>query len=169
MATCQVELADLEATGLLAAAVAAEARPGDMIGLMGPLGAGKTALARALISAEAGTAGEAPPREVPSPTFALVQPYAFGGRRISHFDLYRLNGPEDCRELGLDDALDGGIALVEWPDRLGLQKPVDRLGISLRFGDREAARVAVLAGHGSWADRLGLITARLPDSVAVAG
>ncbi|WP_414899546.1 tRNA (adenosine(37)-N6)-threonylcarbamoyltransferase complex ATPase subunit type 1 TsaE [Sphingomonas flavalba] len=108
-------LADEAASARLGAAIAARLRPGDVIALQGPLGAGKTTLARAILVA-LGLEGEAP-----SPTFAIVQPYDPPAVRlpVCHVDLYRLDGPEDAEELGLDDALIDGVLLVEWPERMG--------------------------------------------------
>lgn len=106
-------LADEAATEALGARIAASLRPGDVITLSGPLGAGKTALARAVLRA-AGHAGE-----VPSPTFAIVQPYDEIDPPIWHCDLYRLDEPEELDELGLDSVLFDGALLVEWPERAG--------------------------------------------------
>ena len=158
--TSQVHLADLGATACLAAAVSSQALPGDMIGLAGLLGAGKTAFARALITARARAAGLAPPREVPSPTFTLVQTYSIGAEALSHFDLFRLDGPADCRELGFDDALAAGPILVEWPDRMGPLIPENRLDITFAFGKRAEARTALLSAHGDWVDRLDAVVAK---------
>jgi tRNA threonylcarbamoyladenosine biosynthesis protein TsaE len=88
------------------------ARPGDVITLSGPLGAGKTALARGFLAA-AGHGGE-----VPSPTFAIVQPYEELRPPVLHADLYRLEHPSELLELGLEEAADA-VLLVEWPDRAG--------------------------------------------------
>jgi tRNA threonylcarbamoyladenosine biosynthesis protein TsaE len=98
----------------LGARVAAPLRRGDVIGLSGDLGAGKTTLARAILAA-LGLPGEAP-----SPTFAIVQPYDVPEVRlaVAHIDLYRLDAPDDVRELGLEDYADGGALLIEWPERL---------------------------------------------------
>jgi tRNA threonylcarbamoyladenosine biosynthesis protein TsaE len=106
-------LADEAVTEALGARLAALLRPGDVITLSGQLGAGKTALARAIIGA-AGHAGE-----VPSPTFAIVQPYDELDPPIWHCDLYRLEEPEELEELGLDTVLEDGALLVEWPERAG--------------------------------------------------
>lgn len=94
--------------------IAGVLRPGDVIGLSGGLGAGKTTLARAIL-AGLGLAGEAP-----SPTFAIVQPYDRPDVRlpVAHVDLYRLDDPGDCRELGLEDYAGDGALLIEWPERL---------------------------------------------------
>ncbi len=140
----------------LAAAVAGEVRARDVIALAGPLGVGKTAFARGFLAALARRRGVAPPAEVPSPTFTLVQSYAVGGIAVWHFDLYRLARPDDAVELGLDEALADGISLIEWPERLGGLLPRDRLEIALAYAgpDRPQARLAVLTGHGAWIDRV---------------
>jgi tRNA threonylcarbamoyladenosine biosynthesis protein TsaE len=142
-------LPGLPDTRALAGLLAAEARRGDVIALSGPLGAGKTAFARAFIH----SLGIA--EEVPSPTFTLVQTYvAPGGLPIAHFDLYRLESPDDVWELGWEDALEQAVVLVEWPERLeGRLLPADRLVIALRPAGPEA-REAEITGHGSWVDRL---------------
>ncbi len=121
-----IDLPDLAATERLAASLAGLARPGDAILLEGPLGAGKTALARAFLRAAAGEPG----LEVPSPTFTLVQEYDTGLGIVRHFDLWRLDGPGALEELGWDEARDG-IVLVEWPERLGRLRPADALVVTL--------------------------------------
>ncbi len=105
----------LEDMALVGAAIAARLQPGDVIGLSGDLGMGKTTLARAMLRALGLEA------EAPSPSFAIVQPYAPPETRLPvlHIDLYRLDGPEEVAELGLDDARDDHVLLIEWPDRLG--------------------------------------------------
>jgi tRNA threonylcarbamoyladenosine biosynthesis protein TsaE len=141
-------LPDLAATERLAASVAGLARAGDAILLEGPLGAGKTAFARAFIRA----ASQDPALEVPSPSFTLVQAYATPRGTIHHFDLWRLTGPEALAELGWDDARDD-IVLVEWPDRLGAQRPADALVIVFHPADPPPdGRRAMLSG---WPDRIG--------------
>ena len=153
-----LSLTDLAATGRLAAALAGVAKPGDFIALYGPLGAGKTALARAFITARAAARG-APEETVPSPTFTLVQVYDFGGDEIWHFDLFRIGGWEETDELGLDEAAHG-IALVEWPERLGPLLPKDRLDVSLDYGEGEV-RTARIQAHGPWAARLPALSTAL--------
>lgn len=136
-------LADTEA---LAARLAALARPGDAILLYGPLGAGKSALARAFLRAAAAD----PALEVPSPTFTLVQSYPLpGGTTAQHFDLYRLDGPNGLPELGWDEAREG-IVLVEWPERLGPLTPGDALHITLEPLEGDARRITLRG----WAGRL---------------
>lgn len=105
-------LADDEATAAFAGRVAAMLRPGDLVLLEGDLGAGKSALARGIIRTLAGE----PQMEVPSPSFALVQPYAAGGWNILHADLYRLQEAGEVEELGLLENPET-LVLVEWPDR----------------------------------------------------
>ncbi len=99
--------------GRVGAALAGLLRPGDVVALSGELGAGKTTLARAILRA-LGHAGE-----VPSPTFALVQPYPDLSPPVWHVDLYRLRTPEEADALGLEEALAAGALLIEWPERLG--------------------------------------------------
>src|SRR5262249_30619797 len=134
-----VALADLAATGRLAAALAAHARVGDVIALSGGLGAGKTAFARAFIRARRG--GDAV-SEVPSPTFTLVQVYGLPDAPVWHFDLYRLKHPDEAYELGLEEALAEAITLIEWPERLGTLLPPARLDVTLAPGDAPDARRA---------------------------
>jgi len=126
MPDVRLALPDLAATEALGARLAALARPGDAVLLEGPLGAGKSALARALLRALAGD----PTLEVPSPTFTLVQSYATPRGPAHHFDLYRLAGPDGLHELGWDEAREG-IVLVEWPDRLGPLAPEGALRVAL--------------------------------------
>lgn len=137
-----LHLDSLAATERLAARLASALRPGDALLLEGPLGAGKSALARAVLRRLAGD----PALEVPSPSFTLVQSYDLpDGAAAHHYDLYRLSGPADLRELGWDEAREG-IVLVEWPDRLGALRPEDAIGLSLAPGAGEEERVATLSG-----------------------
>ena len=138
-------LPDPAATERLAAEVASLARPGDAILLSGPLGAGKTAFARAFLREASGN----PDLEVPSPTFTLVQSYATRLGIVHHFDLWRLSGPADLAELGWDSAREG-VILVEWPDRLGHLSPPEALNVTL-YSTGETSRVAELRG---WKERL---------------
>jgi tRNA threonylcarbamoyladenosine biosynthesis protein TsaE len=142
-----LHLSDLAATEALAARVAAVARPGDAVLLSGPLGAGKSAFARAFLRAASGDPG----LEVPSPTFTLVQSYDLPRGPAHHFDLWRLSGPADLAELGWEEAREG-IVLVEWPERLGALAPADALRVALAPAAREEAREATLSG---WPDRIG--------------
>jgi tRNA threonylcarbamoyladenosine biosynthesis protein TsaE len=143
-----VPLPDLAATEALARQLARVARAGDCILLQGPLGAGKTALARAFLRAAAND----PAMEVPSPSFTLVQTYDTMIGPVFHYDLWRLDGPKSLPELGWEDALDA-IVLVEWPERLGSRRPEGALTVTLRLGDGEAREATVMG----WAGRLGAI------------
>ena len=148
--SCDVELRDLAATKELAARCAARARIGDVVGLAGALGAGKTTFARFFIFARAGRE-----LEVPSPTFSLVQPYALEGATVWHFDLYRIERPDEALELGIEDAFAEGISLIEWPERLGLLLPEDRLDIAFRGASTGESRSVRMHGRRSWASRIG--------------
>jgi len=145
-----IDLPDEAATGRLAANLAARANRGDVIALSGPLGSGKTSFARAFIRARGLESSE-----VPSPSFMLVEVYdGDSAIPVWHFDLYRIENPEEIRELGLDEALAEGISLIEWPERLGEFLPGERLDLSLAMGKNSGARVASLSGTASWQARL---------------
>jgi tRNA threonylcarbamoyladenosine biosynthesis protein TsaE len=117
-------------------------RPGDAVLLSGDLGAGKSALARAAITALLAEDGRED--EIPSPSFTLAQTYDSARGEIWHVDLYRLSGPESCAELGLEEAFETAIVFVEWPDRLGFLRPKRRLEIALDFTPDGAGRIAKL-------------------------
>jgi tRNA threonylcarbamoyladenosine biosynthesis protein TsaE len=144
-----IPLADEQATAALARRLAPCLRPGDVVALRGDLGAGKTSFARALIRALSGPDDDE--REVPSPTFTLIQTYDTPAGRIHHFDLYRVQSPEELGEIGWDEALADGIVLVEWPDRAGRLLPLDRLDVTLGFSANGEARRAILQPAASWA------------------
>jgi tRNA threonylcarbamoyladenosine biosynthesis protein TsaE len=153
--TLSLDLADEAATLRLGARLAAHARPGDVIALQGPLGAGKTLLARGFIQALLDEE-----EEVHSPTFTLVLTYDTPVATVWHFDLYRLNQPEEALELGLDDALAGGIVLIEWPERLGSLLPRRRLDVALdpakaKSGHHITRRRILLTSRQQWDDRIG--------------
>ena len=110
-----IRLVDEEASAAFGERIAALAQPGDVVTLAGPLGAGKTSIARGLLSALGLEA------EAPSPTFAIVQPYAPPEVRLPvlHVDLYRIEGTADLAELGLDEARAESLLVIEWPERGG--------------------------------------------------
>lgn len=140
-------LAGPEATDALAQTIAPRLGAGDVLLLDGPVGAGKSHFARALIRARLGAA-----EEVPSPTFTLVQTYHDGAVEIWHSDLYRLGHPDEIVELGLEDAFWTAICLVEWPDRLGSLLPPDALRLTFRPIDDGAAREVTLTAPSRWHD-----------------
>lgn len=148
----QLTLPDEAATARLAARLACRLQPGDTLLLEGGLGAGKTALARAIIRSRLGS-----DIEVPSPTYTLVQTYGSDTDEIWHADLYRLTCPGEVAETGLDDALGKAICLIEWPDRLGVSAPPGGLAVALDIvGD--TARSATLTGSADWGARLAGLT-----------
>ena len=139
---------DLVELDRLAQRLALVLKPGDVIAVSGPLGAGKTSFARFLL-ARLGVEGE-----VPSPTFSLVQAYASPRFIVPHCDFYRLE-PRELAELGLDDLLPSSVTIVEWPERAGDWLTADRLDIAMDETAEPYRRRMVLTGHGSWAPRLG--------------
>src|ERR1700755_619 len=122
-----IVLANERATQRLAVDIAAVLKPGDLVTLSGDLGAGKTAFARALIRHLAGDAA----LDVPSPTFTLVQTYALPRLAVVHADLYRVAHASELAELGVDEAAENAVVLLEWPDRAAEVLPADRLDIPL--------------------------------------
>jgi tRNA threonylcarbamoyladenosine biosynthesis protein TsaE len=140
-----VILADAAATDALGRSLAAHVRPGDVITLAGPLGAGKTSIARGLL-ASLGLAGEAP-----SPSFAIVQPYdpPEVALPVLHVDLYRIESPDDLEELGLDDARGDSLLIVEWPERAGEGAWPDALALTLAI-EPDGARRLTAAVPPAW-------------------
>ena len=136
-----VALPDLAATATLGAAIAGRLAPGDAVLLRGDLGSGKTTLARAILTALGVD------ETVPSPTFTLVQTYETARFPVSHYDLYRLKHPSEMDELGLDEILEDGAALIEWPERAEERLPPDALSVHL-LADNE--RHAIVVGPARW-------------------
>lgn len=91
---------------------------------------------------------------MPSPTFTLVQTYESDIAPVYHFDLYRIEDPDDVYELDIEDAFAEGISLIEWPDRMEALLPRDRLDVEITHGERDGARKITLRAEGKWAERL---------------
>jgi tRNA threonylcarbamoyladenosine biosynthesis protein TsaE len=127
--TVEGSLPSTVATKRLAAQIGSVLQPGDTLLLTGQLGTGKTFFARSLIQSRLAALGLW--EDVPSPSFTLVQTYELGPDTLWHVDLYRLSGPGDAVELGLDDAVDTAICLIEWPDRLGDLRPASAIDLTL--------------------------------------
>ncbi len=138
-------LEDEQATARFGALLAKSVRAGDVVALSGPLGVGKTALARGLIEA-LGHQGE-----VPSPSFAIVQPYEALEPPVWHVDLYRIEDKGEIEELGLDAAVDA-VLLIEWPERAGDKVWPGALGLSLDFG-QDSERILTANVPPSWEGR----------------
>jgi tRNA threonylcarbamoyladenosine biosynthesis protein TsaE len=137
-----IDLPDVAATEAFGRRLGGLLFRGAVVALVGPLGAGKTHLARA-VAEGLGADG----RAVSSPTFTLLHEYA-GRLPVYHFDAYRLRGPAEFADLGADEYLDGdGVCLVEWADRVVAALPAERLGVTLRVMG-ETARRAVLEASG---------------------
>lgn len=139
--------ADADLTACLGRVMAAVLKPGDVIALQGPVGAGKTHFARALIRARQGDLAE----DVPSPTFTLVQTYSDPlGTEIWHADLYRLTHPDELAELGLDDAMRDSIVLIEWPDHGGTLPDPLSIGLDPHADFPELRRITLSGSEARW-------------------
>jgi tRNA threonylcarbamoyladenosine biosynthesis protein TsaE len=144
-----VRLPSPGASHRLGLSLATLVRPGDVIALSGPLGAGKTSIARGLL------AGLGLEEEAPSPSFAIVQPYAPPEVRLPvlHIDLYRIDDPAEAQELGFDEARFDSLLIVEWPERLGASAWADALWLTLspdEGGGRALTAVVPTAWEGRW-------------------
>ena len=132
------ETSSEQETAALAAGFARQCRAGDLFLLTGPLGAGKSVFSRAFIRALCGNE-----TEVPSPTFTLVQNYECVKGLIWHYDLYRLEDPEEIFELGWEEAMVDGITLVEWPQKLGPYTPMSATRITIEALDGDKRKITV--------------------------
>jgi N-acetylmuramate 1-kinase len=146
-----VALEDEQATRRLMVDIVAQVEAGDLITLSGDLGAGKTTFARAVIRHLAGDETV----EVPSPTFTLMQAYELPRFHLVHADLYRLSGPGELTELGFEDAAEGAVTLLEWPDRAAGHLPPNRLDVALTLSPQqgETFRHARITGYGTFVAR----------------
>jgi tRNA threonylcarbamoyl adenosine modification protein YjeE len=152
-----VDANDEMATASLASDIALLVQPGDLLTLSGELGSGKTTFARALIRALVGD----PDLEVPSPTFTLIQVYESAVKDaaefpIVHADLFRIKDPSELAELGWEEASDGALVIVEWPERAGASLSGDRLDIAFALETERGPnfRTIAVTGIGSFARRL---------------
>ena len=159
MLVLQLELPNLSATQNLGSLLADGLTAGDVIALSGPLGAGKSALARSII-----LSANPNETEVPSPTFSLVQTYELEDRTpLWHLDLYRIENPEDAMQLGLDDAFVDAVCLIEWPDRVQKFLPKSTLSIHLYLAcadDADGIRFAAITTPPNWSERMQAIIAK---------
>ena len=140
-----MNLVDEEATRAFGAALATQLMAGDVVTLSGPLGVGKTSLVRGVLAA-LGHEGE-----VPSPSFAIVQPYEELEPPVWHVDLFRLDDPSELEELGLESASDG-VLLIEWPEKAGASPWPEALRLTLDFADAGARRLTASVPP-SWQSR----------------
>ena len=177
MPVIRIELSDLAATRHFGWLLAAQLKAGDVIALSGALGAGKSALARAIIQAV-----DPLEDDVPSPTFTLVQHYALAnGTPLWHLDLYRIDDAQDALALGLDDAFVEAVCLIEWPDRLKNLLPRTNLSIHLyalettndadgtfnNKGLNSSVRFADVSAPPHWADRINGVIAAISEGADI--
>jgi len=160
MTRFDLTLRDPAATERLGHFIAGRLKAGDVVALDGPLGAGKSVLARAIIR-------HLCPQEddIPSPTFTLVQTYESAeGPPLMHFDLYRLDSPEDALELGIEEAFIDAVCLIEWAQRLGPYLPRTALNVAIDHGpDHADTRTVSLVGGTVWQPLLTGIDAHMKD------
>lgn len=133
----KVPCANIKATEDLAVQVARISQKGDVFLLFGTLGVGKSVFARAFVQALCDA------KEVPSPTFTLVQTYSAPDFEIYHFDLYRLKDPEEIWELNMEEALFGAVCLIEWPEKMGPYMPKNAVKISILSTSENARSVEI--------------------------
>ena len=141
-----MKLDDERATAAVGASLAAVLRAGDVVTLEGPLAAGKTTLVRGLLVA-LGHVGD-----VPSPSFAIVQPYDILDTPLWHVDLYRIENEYELDELGLDDVGADGVLVVEWPERAGIGAWPEALALSLSL-EEDGSRALTAKVPASWEGR----------------
>ena len=143
----RLDAPDVAATHAVAARLAALLRPGDVVGLQGDLGAGKTTFVQGLARALG------VPSPVSSPTFTLLHEHAGGRLALFHGDAYRLAGPADLADLGWDDILRaGGVAVIEWADRIADALPDERLDIQLAEADGGGRRITLMGRGARWSE-----------------
>jgi tRNA threonylcarbamoyladenosine biosynthesis protein TsaE len=135
--SCQNE-AEMLALG---ARIGSVLKMGDVVALSGELGAGKTTLIRGLIQSLL------PHEEVPSPTYTLVQTYDLPDYELWHCDLYRLKHPDEAFELGLLEAFEDAVCMLEWPDKIGTHLPNNSLTIEVKFA--EVGRLVIFGENWS--------------------
>ena len=138
-----VNLSNISATEALGTALAQLCVPGRQLCLDGPLGAGKSTLARAIIEQVCG-----PQLDIPSPTFTIVQPYdALAGYEVWHMDLYRLTTAQDAVALGIEEAFFDAACLIEWPDKIADLLPATAVTISLSITGELSRRAEIFASE----------------------
>ena len=151
----RVALPDLAATERWARFLGRHLQAGDVVTLQGNLGSGKTTFARAILQSY-GVKGD-----IPSPTYTLLQTYETDHGLVVHMDLYRLKSALELDEIGWEDALHDGIALIEWPERAEVYLPEDRLNILFSI-DQDLGRSSLWTGEGLWRDRLAKLLKERP-------
>lgn len=149
MARITINLPDETATKQLGVTLSGVFAAGDIVRLCGDLGAGKSTLARAVIASLSDV------DDAPSPTYMLVETYETAALLLWHFDLYRLESAADVWELGLEEALDGGTLLIEWPERIDGLLPKNTLTVRLKIDG--TGRNALIEGDKDWRARLAAV------------
>ena len=148
----QIYLKNQEEMKNFASKLAKVAKSGDIITLSGDLGVGKTSFSQFFIRSLTDE-----DIEVTSPTFNLLHVYSLKILQIWHFDLYRLKNKQEIYELGIEDAFDNGVSLIEWPEIIKDSLPKNRLDLDLSFSKVDDARIINWKGSIKWAELLGSI------------
>jgi len=157
----EITVPDAEAMWRLGSLVGRCLEMQDFVALWGGLGAGKTTFSRGIVQQlQQGTQRI---EEVPSPTFTLVQYYETAVCPVWHFDLYRIESPDEIYELGYEEALETGISLVEWPERMAELLPSTRLDVEIAIGPNSTDRLVAFRASGTWSERLVGLKRRILD------
>ncbi len=154
MEKLEIALIDLKDTEYYASVLAKIAEIGDIITFSGDLGVGKTSFIQSFVKSLSSYNKVEQEIEVTSPTFNLLHVYDLKKYEVWHFDLYRLKSKQEIYELGIEDAFNSGVSLIEWPEIIEGMLPKDRLEIKMSFREDYHSRLLTLIAYGKWKEKL---------------